>query len=173
MNINYEDIIVFATEQKLLIAITLAFGLLALIGILFRSPFSLYKARGRLLTRTETNSYWKIQPFVRSMGLELMAQVRIADVVSVEGGTKSKKGKRWWNAFKQISSKHVDFVVVNAREGFKIVCAIEIDDSSHNKKDRVIRDKFINNVFHAAGVPLLRCVPGREKGLEQEISKCI
>lgn len=173
MNITLEGLIGLASEQRLLLAILMGFGLMALAGILFRSPFSLYKARGRLLTKTETKSYWRLQPFVRSQGLELMAQVRIADVVSVEGGSKSQKNKRWWNAFKKISSKHVDFVVVNAREGFKIVCAIEIDDSSHNKKDRILRDKFINNVFHAAGVPLLRCVPGREKGLEQEISKCI
>lgn len=170
---NFEGLIAFAIEQKLLLSIMLIFSILALLSIFFRSPFSLYKARGVLLTRTETKSYWLILPFVRTQGLELMAQVRIADVISVDGGSSRKKSKRYWKAFKQISSKHVDFVVVNARDSFKVVCAIEIDDSSHKKKDRIIRDKFINNVFRAAGVPLLRCAPGCEKDLKQEITRCI
>jgi DNA-binding winged helix-turn-helix (wHTH) protein len=173
MNIDLNSVIALANEQKLLLVVFACFVVLAFLSVFIRSPFSLYKARGRLLTRTETKSYWTILPFVRNQGYELMAQVRIADVISVSGGGSPKKSKRWWNAFKKISSKHVDFVVVNARDGFKIVCAIEIDDSSHNKKDRIERDKFINKAFQAAGVPLLRCAPGHEKGLEQEIARCV
>lgn len=124
--------------------------------------FSVYKKRGRLLTPTEVKSYQVIEPVCRSMGLMLMAQVRIADVINV-----SAKNKRFWKAFTKISSKHVDFVVV--KPDFSIVSAIEIDDKSHEKKERRERDVFVNKVFESAGVPLLRCVPGDEKRVIQKL----
>jgi hypothetical protein len=34
--------------------------------------------------------------------------------------------------------------------------AIELDDSSHAREDRQARDAFVEQVFQAAGVPLLR-----------------
>jgi hypothetical protein len=36
----------------------------------------------------------------------------------------------------------------------KPVCGIELDDSSHARQDRVIRDDFVNQVFKNAGLPL-------------------
>ena len=92
-----------------------------------------------------------------------MAQVRIADVILVGG----RKNKQWWRAFRKISSKHVDFVVVDC--GFNILCAIEIDDSSHFEKSRVARDKFVDRIFRQAGVPLFRCHPGRESYVIERI----
>ena len=33
--------------------------------------------------------------------------------------------------------------------------AIELDDSSHNRKDRIERDLFVDQVFKTAGLPLI------------------
>jgi len=34
--------------------------------------------------------------------------------------------------------------------------AIEVDDRSHNRKDRKDRDKFVNGLFDAMKLPILR-----------------
>jgi hypothetical protein len=42
----------------------------------------------------------------------------------------------------------------------KPVIAFELDDASHQRDDRISRDAFVEGVFSAAGLPLLR-VPAR------------
>ncbi len=37
-----------------------------------------------------------------------------------------------------------------------VVLAIELDDRSHQRPDRVERDRFLNQALSAAGLPLLR-----------------
>lgn len=162
LDLAKENLLLIILGGVLLVVILLAMSL-------FITPFRRYKARGFLLTKTEVRSYKTIRPFISGLGLELMAQVRIADVLSVKG---SRKSRSWWNAFKKISSKHVDFVVVDP-SSFKIICAIEIDDRSHQRKDRRERDSYINKAFKAADVPLLRCVPGNEPMLKRGIENCL
>jgi len=42
-----------------------------------------------------------------------------------------------------------------------VLLGIEVDDSSHQRKDRQKRDVFVENVFAAAALPLLRIPAGR------------
>lgn len=88
-------------------------------------------------------------------GMRVFGKVRIADVLSV---TATRK-KAFWHYFKQISSKHLDFVIVD-RASNRILCAIELDDSSHNQAHRIKRDEFVDAACEAAGLPLIR-VPVR------------
>jgi hypothetical protein len=162
---DFDQALTIFAQQKLFFLGILLIILMGIASKLLSSPFSLYQRRKYLLTKTEVGSYYRLLPTVQSKGYELMAQVRIADVISVRGS----KSKKWWNAFKQISSKHVDFVVVNPMSNFEIICAIEIDDASHDKRSRRARDNFINKAFKSAGVPLLRCPPGQEKTITKEI----
>lgn len=39
---------------------------------------------------------------------------------------------------------------------FKTLLAIELDDSTHNEKDRIKRDLIVNDIFEKANFPLLR-----------------
>lgn len=116
-----------------------------------------YVRRNALLTPTEQRSYRRFEQAVNRFGYRLFAQVRIADLVQVKGS----KGRAWWRKFVKISSKHVDFVVTNA--DFVIVAAIEVDDRSHERKERVERDQFVDQVFHESGLPLIRVKPGYEQ----------
>jgi len=54
----------------------------------------------------------------------------------------------------KIARKHLGFLLYD-RESLKPLLAIELDDSSHNRPDRQARDKFVDGVFAAAGLPLL------------------
>ena len=55
----------------------------------------------------------------------------------------------------RISLKHVDFLLCDSRS-MRPRVGIELDDSSHAREDRQARDAFVEQVFEAAGVVLLR-----------------
>lgn len=80
----------------------------------------------------------------------IFAKVRLADLIKVKSGL-SKSA--WQSAFNRINSKHIDFVV-NKSDDLSLVCAIELDDKSHQK--RKSRDEFVNKALEAAGIPLFR-----------------
>jgi len=91
----------------------------------------------------------------------VFGKVRVADVMNP--GNRTKVGnKRWWSEFTKISSKHVDFVLVDPRT-CEIVAAIEVDDRSHQRGDRATRDAFLDRAFQDAGIPLIR-YPAKGRG---------
>jgi hypothetical protein len=54
----------------------------------------------------------------------------------------------------RISSKHVDFLLCDSRS-MRPRVGIELDDASHAREDRQTRDALVQQVFDAAGLPLL------------------
>lgn len=58
--------------------------------------------------------------------------------------------------YSRIQSKHIDFLVCNGDSLYPVV-AIELDDNSHDNKDRQIRDNFVNQTLESADIPLIRC----------------
>lgn len=152
--------------EWLLVLITVIASL-AVVLIFSLNPFSRYKRQSHLITKIESESFNYLEPIVAQYGCRLFAQVRIADVISVSGS----QGRSWWRAFTKISSKHVDFVVVDSR--FRILCCIEIDDVSHKRKDRKKRDAFVNKVFSSAGLTLLRCEPKKESRIVEKLTFAI
>jgi hypothetical protein len=81
----------------------------------------------------------------------VFGKVRVADVVAVAKGTPKPL---WQKAFNQISAKHFDFVLCRPND-LKPVCVIELNDQSHSKENRQERDKFLERVCTAAGIPLI------------------
>jgi hypothetical protein len=49
----------------------------------------------------------------------------------------------------------IDFVIYNP-SGSRILCAIELDENSRSRPDRVKRDSFLTDLFKSKQVPLLR-----------------
>ena len=113
-----------------------------------------YQAR-TVLTKPEQQLYKILKPIeTYNRGYSLLCCVRVADIVTIPGGSSKKPSRAWWKKFVKISSKHVDFLIVD--EHFKPVLAIELDDKTHLEKDRKKRDIFLDSVFKKAGVPLKR-----------------
>jgi hypothetical protein len=82
----------------------------------------------------------------------VLGKVRLADVISpIRGLSKSD----WQKAFNRIGSKHVDFVLCK-KDDLSLVCAIELDDSSHKKGERKTRDDFFEKALNASSVPFIR-----------------
>jgi hypothetical protein len=95
----------------------------------------------------------------------VLAKVRLADLVEADERHILRKSN-----FDHIKSKHIDFVVCDA--ALSPLIAVELDDSSHQRPDRVARDWDVNRILEIASLPLLR-VPVRRtydaKAIENEI----
>src|SRR5438105_1342592 len=57
-------------------------------------------------------------------------------------------------AFNRIAAKHVDFVLCD-QVTLAPVVAIELDDSTHYRRDRAERDAFMNELFRVIGLALI------------------
>jgi hypothetical protein len=108
----------------------------------------LMKGNSHLLTPAEQAFFSVIEPLVRS-SCAISTKVRLADLFAVIPG----RGQQ--AAFNKISRKHIDFVLTEPATS-RILCAIELDDSSHKRTDRIERDDFVNELFAVHGMPLLR-----------------
>lgn len=82
----------------------------------------------------------------------VFSKVRLADVLLP---TKRLNKSSWQRDFNKISSKHFDYVLC-CPETLSYMCAVELDDSTHSKKSRVERDRFLKEVCNSAGLALVR-----------------
>lgn len=53
----------------------------------------------------------------------------------------------------KIDRKHIDFLLYDPQT-LQPILGIELDDKSHERKDRQERDRFVDGVFAAAGLPI-------------------
>ena len=58
------------------------------------------------------------------------------------------------------------------KESYKVICAIELDDSTHSRSDRIERDAEIERMFKEARIPLAR-ICRFESMTKSEIAKVI
>ena len=108
-----------------------------------------YRKKPTIMTRNEQEFYRALQRAAGST-YDVFGMVRIADLLEVEKGT--AKRQTWQN---RINCKHIDFVLSDP-DSHEAVLAIEVDDRSHERRDRQDRDYFVDRAFDAAGLPLLR-----------------
>lgn len=101
-----------------------------------------------LLTKNEYSFFKKLKNITDEKNLQILAKIRLADLVEVNSGTKD-----WSKYFNKIKSKHIDFAIA---DNMKIIALIELDDKSHEKDNRVQRDDFVNNVLSTAGYKIIR-----------------
>ncbi len=134
--------------------------LLRLFGIGAEKAFP-YRQRDDFLSPAELAFFHVLHSAV---GREyvICPKVRLADIVYVA------QRRQRQAAFNRISSKHVDFLLCDP-ETLAPRIAIELDDTSHRQKSRVKRDRFVNGVFAAAELPLLR-VPVRRSYDPRDLS---
>jgi len=110
-----------------------------------------YVKQDTLLTNAERSFLGVLEQAIGDR-FRIYAQVRLADLLAVKSGT--GKSQRI-SAQNKINAKHADFVLCDVTT-LEIVCAIELDDSSHQKTNRKERDAFLEMACAAAGLPLAR-----------------
>ena len=124
-----------------------------------------YYAKSYVMTSRE-NECFKILNEVFSSKWFVIPQVHLSALLDYR-----VKGQNWNAAFRHINGKSVDFVLIG-KESFKVICAIEIDDSTHNKPERKERDVEIERIFNQARIPLAR-ISKFESMTKPELAKAI
>ena len=104
-----------------------------------------YRLRPHFLSPNE-RSFYRALHHACGANYRIFAQVRLADIME------SGLPVRW---FHKIAAKSIDFIVVDAAT-LEYVAGIEVDDKTHEQRDRRIRDAFVDKVFETAGLPLYR-----------------
>lgn len=115
-----------------------------------------YSVRAELFSRAEW-SFHSVLKHAVADDVFVLSKVRVADVLQP---TPTRDRSQWQRAFNAISAKHFDFVLCSTRDG-RPVAAIELDDSSHLRKDRMKRDMLLDGVCESAGFPLVRITARR------------
>jgi hypothetical protein len=108
-----------------------------------------YYAKPYLMT-TRENEFFKLLNDIFGAKWFVIPQVHLSSLLNHK-----VKGQNWNGAFRHINGKSVDYVLVG-KESYKVICAIELDDSTHSRADRIERDNEINRIFHEAKIPLAR-----------------
>jgi len=106
-----------------------------------------YRLRDDFLSPAEKSFYQVIKGMVGNY-FTICPKVSLADLFFVTRPNENK------SAYNRINRKHVDFVVCDPKTMVPLF-AIELDDSSHERADRVERDAFVDMVFEVAQLPLL------------------
>ena len=96
-----------------------------------------------LLTKNEWFEWRKLKQFCDEKGILICPKVRLLDLVEPRSGT------GYMSSLGKIQSKHVDFVICDSR--MHVLGIVEIDDNSHNREDRVERDRFVDDVLKSVG----------------------
>jgi len=107
-----------------------------------------YRLRDDFLSPAEASFYRVLTPVVGEH-LLVCPKVSLDDIFFV---AHPEQHHAYLN---RINRKHVDFLLCDPNS-LKPVVGIELDDASHRRPDRVERDEFVEQVFAAAKLPLLR-----------------
>jgi very-short-patch-repair endonuclease len=119
-----------------------------------------YRLRDDFLSSAE-KSFFQVLKTMIGDRLVICPQVSLAALFYVP---RSESFQTYQN---KIDRKRVDFLLCDPKT-LKPVFAIELDDSSHERPDRQERDAFVEEVFEAAELPLVR-VPAQQTYNTQEL----
>lgn len=114
-----------------------------------------YQKLDALFTPAERSFYGVLEQ-IKGDSAIVLGKVRVADVIKPNKGLSRSE---WQKAFNKISAKHFDFLLCK-NDDLSVLCAIELDDSSHLSKNRQQRDEFLRGACEASSVPLIQ-VPAK------------
>lgn len=110
-----------------------------------------YKKKDYLLTKAEKEFFNVLKQATDQKNLLLFSKVRLEDLLWLPKGL--DRGERF-GLRNRVKSRHVDFVVCD-KENVKPLLVIELDDSSHLRLDRKVRDSFLDQILHGAGLKIV------------------
>lgn len=116
-----------------------------------------YIKKDYVMTQTELKFYRELKKVTDKLELTIFPQVNMERLISVKDNNKTDRNR--------IKSRTIDFCIVN-NKNCKIVCCIELDDYTHNFKNRIERDNFVNDLFNTVGINLHRIKVNNSYNLE-------
>jgi len=113
------------------------------------SPSPSYFKKHSLLTPAEKRFHEVLEKIALENNYIIQSKVRLEALVGVHFYTEN-----WWGLRNRIKSREMDFVLCEKQE-FNAILVIELDDSSHQRWDRMERDENIDRILDQAGLPIL------------------
>ena len=107
-----------------------------------------YRLRDDFLSPAEL-AFYRVLSTVVGRKAAILTKVNLADVFFVARPNENAGFRN------RIARKHVDFLVCDPRSMRPLV-GVELDDRSHESTRRQERDRFVDQVFEVAGLPLVR-----------------
>ncbi len=108
-----------------------------------------YSSKKYFLTRAEHEFYNVLGQAVGN-DFRIFAQVHLSSILD-----ERIKGQSWTAARAHINRKSVDYLLCD-KENISPKLAIELDDKTHERPDRIDRDTEVERILNQAGLPLLR-----------------
>lgn len=124
-----------------------------------------YRKAFNLLTRSERAFYQALQVAINPE-TRIFVKVRLLDLLWLPGGTHDRQ-----SYVNRVMSKHVDFVLCDGAN-ISPLLVIELDDSSHERTDRQLRDAFVDEVLRTVDLPILH-VPVRSSYSSTDLATLI
>ncbi len=118
-----------------------------------------FRLRDDFLSPAEATFYHTLKSMMKDYFV-IFTKVSLADLFYVAHPEKNLSARN------RIDRKHVDFLICDPKT-LSPQFGIELDDSSHQSASRQERDNLVDQVFHAAGLPLLH-IPVIPNGYNQQ-----
>ena len=109
-----------------------------------------FKRQAALFTPAE-RSFLGVLDLAVGKDFRIFGKVRVGDVLAPRDGLNNRART---TALNKINRKHFDFVLCKP-DDLTVLCAIELNDKSHQQKNRQDRDAILVDACHSAGLPLI------------------
>ena len=106
-----------------------------------------YRLRDDFLSPAEKSFYYALTSAVGTQAT-VCPKVNLSDIFFVTRPNENQSARG------RISQKHLDFLLCEP-SSMRPFLGVELDDSSHARRDRQARDDLVNDVFKAANLPLV------------------
>ena len=99
-----------------------------------------YKIKEEFITENELKLYKVLKKVAYELKLDIFTQVALNRILEIYYRRKQQQLRN------RIDRKSIDFVLYDEKTK-KIVCCIELDDSTHEREERIERDLFLDKIF--------------------------
>ena len=113
-----------------------------------KTDYSESYQRKYLLTKNEYREYMTLRKLAIEKELIVCPKVRLLDIIEPRKGEKDYK-----SLFFKIQAKHVDFVICD--KNLRVKAILELDDNSHDQKNRQDRDAFVDQILTSVGYKVI------------------
>ena len=97
-----------------------------------------YKIKEEFITENELKLYKVLKKVAYELKLDIFTQVALNRILEINNRRKQQQLRN------RIDRKSIDFVLYDEKTK-KIVCCIELDDSTHEREERIERDLFLDS----------------------------
>ena len=111
------------------------------------------KVRRDFFTRDEAAFFEALEAATADLPYRVLTKVRLGDLFDITDKVNSGATRG------RLRDKHVDFLLVNTRDHYRPVLAIELDGVSHTAEQGQSRDALKDVAFRCGGLRLLRVPP--------------